>query len=181
MMFWIDQKTYSTRPTDQRQPKETAVYDLLEKLKMPFVRLDHDAAGHIEGCREVGRILGIDIWKNLFLCNRQKTDFYLLSMPGEKAFHTKDITGQLGCSRLSFAAPEPMERFLNVTPGSVSVLALMNDTGRRVRLLLDRDLLNKEYFGCHPCLNTTSLKIRTEDLLQKFLPYVGHEPTFLTL
>lgn len=177
----IDPTLYTTRPADPRTAKETAVYDLLEELAVPYVRLDHGAAGHVDACGEVGALLGVEICKNLFLCNRQKTDFYLLMMPGKKEFRTKDLSKQIGSSRLSFADEEAMRRFLNVTPGSVSVMGLMNDTENRVRLLLDRDVTAGEFIGCHPCINTSSLRIATKDLLEKFLPYVRHEPTFVTL
>ncbi len=177
----IDPTLYTVKPTDRRMEKEMAVYGLLKELDIPYVRLDHEAAGHVEFCDEVGAVLGIEICKNLFLCNRQKTDFYLLMMPGKKEFHTKDLSQQIGSSRLSFADETFMEKFLNVTPGSVSVMGLMNDTEDRVRLLIDRDVTAKEFIGCHPCINTSSLRIATKDLLKKFLPHVRHEPTFVTL
>lgn len=177
----IDPALYTAKPADDRAEKEMAVYDLLDRLGISYVRLDHDEAGHVEFCDEVGKILGVEICKNLFLCNRQKTDFYLLMMPGSKEFHTKDLSRQIGSSRLSFADKESMEKLLNVTPGSVSVMGLMNDTGNRVQLLIDRDVAQSEYVGCHPCVNTSSLKIKTADFLQKFLPFVGHEPMFVAL
>ncbi|MGX8702100.1 prolyl-tRNA synthetase associated domain-containing protein [Caproiciproducens sp.] len=177
----IDPVLYTSKPADERLPGETAVYDLLDRLEIPYTRIDHDAAGHVDFCDEVGQILGVDICKNLFLCNRQKTDFYLLMMPGKKEFRTKDLSAQIGSSRLSFADAERMEEYLKVTPGSVSVMGLMNDGGKRVRLLIDREVAQSEYFGCHPCINTSSLKIRTADLLEKFLPFVEHEPVFVTL
>jgi Ala-tRNA(Pro) deacylase len=177
----IDPTLYSTKPADHRTQKELAVYNLLDKLAIPYVRLDHDAAVHVEFCDAVGELLGVEICKNLFLCNRQETEFYLLMMPGRKEFHTKDLSKQIGSSRLSFAKQEFMERFLNVTPGSVSVMGLMNDTGRQVRLLIDQDVAQSDYFGCHPCINTSSLKLKTADLFEKFLPFVGHEPTLVAL
>ncbi len=177
----IDPVLYTSKPADERLPRETAVYDLLDRLEIPYTRIDHDAADHVDFCDEVGEILGVDICKNLFLCNRQKTDFYLLMMPGKKEFRTKDLSAQIGSSRLSFADAERMEEYLKVTPGSVSVMGLMNDAGKRVRLLIDREVAQSEYFGCHPCINTSSLKIRTADLLEKFLPFVEHEPVFVTL
>lgn len=177
----IDPTIYTQKPTDSRLPKEMAVYDLLETLKIPYTRLDHDATGSVEYCNEVGKILNVEICKNLFLCNRQKTVFYLLMMPGKKEFHTKDLTKQIGCSRLSFADPEFMDKYLNIMPGSVSVMGLMNDTENKVQLLIDREVAEAEYIGCHPCINTSSLKIKTSDLLEKFLPYVRHTPILVTL
>ena len=172
---------YTTKPLNTRLPKEMAVYDLLDQLGISYVRLDHDAAGHVEDGDEVGKILGIEICKNLFLCNRQQTNFYLLLMPGKKEFHTKDLSKQIGSSRLSFATQEFMEKFLNVMPGSVSVMGLMNDTGKQVQLLIDRDVAESEFFGCHPCINTSSLKLSITDLLNKFLPFFEHDPIIVTL
>lgn len=161
--------------------KEMAVYDLLEKLEIPYLRLDHKEAASVEACHNVDEVLGIHICKNLFLCNSQKTDFYMLMMPGDKKFKTKELSAQIHSARLSFAGPEYMEEFLNISPGSVSVMGLMNDSGRRVRLLIDKDILRDEYVGCHPCVNTSSLKIKTEDILNKFLPYVEHDYTAVEL
>lgn len=170
---------YSGRPADinSRLSKEVRVYDLLDKLGIEYKRADHPAAETMEACLEIEKVLGVEICKNLFLRNRQKTEFYLLMMPGSKPFKTKDITKQLGCARLSFAEAEFMEEFLDVTPGSVSVLGLMNDIENRVRLIIDKDILEGEYIGCHPCINTSSLAIKTEDILNKFLPAVGHTAT----
>ncbi|MCI5898798.1 MAG: prolyl-tRNA synthetase associated domain-containing protein [Firmicutes bacterium] len=179
----IDRTIYHGRPDNaaDRLPKEMAVYDLLETLAVPYSRVDHEITPTVEACAEIEKILGIGICKNLFLCNRQKTDFYLLMMPGEKVFKTKDLSHQLGCARLSFADSSFMEEYLDITPGSVSVLGLMNDRENHVRLLIDRDLLKEEYLGCHPCINTSSLKIRTADILEKILPAVHHEYTLVDL
>lgn len=172
----------NTKPLPNgRLLKEMAVYELLEELDIPYLRLDHEAAATVEDCHDVDRRLGIHICKNLFLCNAQQTDFYMLMMPGTKKFKTKELSGQIGSARLSFAGAEYMEAFLNITPGSVSVMGLMNDRDNRVRLLIDRDILADEFVGCHPCVNTASLKIRTQDILEKFLPYVKHDYTAVTL
>ena len=161
--------------------KEMSVYELLDDLGISYLRVDHEAAATVDDCHEVDEALGIHICKNLFLCNRQKTDFYLLMMPGLKKFKTKELSAQLGTARLSFAEAEYMEAFLNITPGSVSVMGLMNDKEHRVRLLIDQELLQDEFVGCHPCVNTASLKIRMKDILEKFLPHVGHDYTAVEL
>lgn len=161
--------------------KEMAVYELLDKLEISYQRVDHEAAATVDDCHDVDEALGIHICKNLFLCNRQKTDFYLLMMPGLKKFKTKELSAQLGVARLSFAEAAYMEEFLDITPGSVSVLGLMNDREYRVRLLIDRELLQDAFVGCHPCVNTSSLKLRMKDVLEKFLPYVGHGYTLVEL
>ena len=173
---------FTTAPANNnRLPKEMQVYELLEKLQIPFERMEHEIADTMEACQKIDEKLQVTMCKNLFLCNRQKTNFFLLLMPGDKKFLTKDLSKQLGISRLSFAEAEFMEKFLDITPGSVSVLGLMNDSQKEVTLLIDQDLLKDEYIGCHPCINTSSLKIKTSDILEKFLVYTGHTPTLVTL
>ena len=169
--------------TDGRLDKEIRVYDFLDKLGIQYQRIDHEAAMTMEACKEIDRALGDNttICKNLFLCNRQETDFYLLLMPGDKPFKTKDLYAQIHSARLSFAKPEYMEKYLDITPGSVSVLGLMNDSEKKVQLLIDEDVMKEPYFGCHPCINTSSLKFTTEDLMQKIIPALEHEPVTVTL
>uniref|UniRef100_I5AXB6 YbaK/aminoacyl-tRNA synthetase-associated domain-containing protein n=1 Tax=Eubacterium cellulosolvens (strain ATCC 43171 / JCM 9499 / 6) TaxID=633697 RepID=I5AXB6_EUBC6 len=164
------------RPEDiaGRLPREVRTYDLLDSLGIEYVRTDHKRTDTMEACNEIDAILGVVICKNLFLCNRQKTAFYLLMMPGGKKFKTKELSAQINSSRLSFATPEDMLKYLDIQPGSVSIMGLMNDKEQAVQLLIDEDVLKDEYLGCHPCVNTSSLKIRTDDVIQKFLPAVGH-------
>lgn len=163
-------------PTDakERLPREARVYALLDSLEMEYERLDHEPAQTMEICREIDESLGALICKNLFLCNRQGTAHYLLMMPGDKPFRTKELSAQINSSRLSFASPERMLEYLDILPGAVSVMGLMNDTEQHVQLLIDEDVLKNEYVGCHPCVNTSSLRIRTADLVERFLPAVGH-------
>lgn len=165
------------RPADTtgRLEKEIHTYDLLDRLSVEYDRVDHAPAMTMEDCKEVDEILESMVCKNLFLCNRQETAFYLLMIPDTKVFHTKDLSAQIGSARLSFAKPEYMEQFLNITPGSVSVMGLMNDTEHRVKLLIDEDVLASEYVGCHPCINTSSIRFRTSDLVEKILPAMEHD------
>ncbi len=166
---------YRTPPDPTgREEKEMAVYSLMETLEISYERLDHEAAFTIEACQGVDEILGIHLCKNLFLCNSQKTVFYLLLMPGEKKFRTKELSAQIGSARLSFAPEEFMKEYMNLTPGSVTVMGLMNDQEHRINLLIDKDIMAEEFVGCHPCVNTASIKIKTKDLLEKFLPCTGH-------
>lgn len=167
--------------TDGRLQKEIKVYDLLDSLGIEYQRTDHGHADTMEACNKIDKILGTIICKNLFLCNRQKTDFYLLMMPGDKPFKTKDITKQLGCARLSFASEEYMEEYLNIKPGAVSIMGLMNDTENHVQLVIDRPVVESETMGCHPCVNTSSLKLKTRDVMEKFLPAVHHKAIIVDL
>ena len=168
-------------PEGELLPQEQAAFDLLKALDIPYDRVSGDPADDMEKCRAVEAVLGSPICKNLFLCNRQQTAFYLLTMPGDKPFHTKDLSAQIGSSRLSFAPPETMEELLNTHPGSAAGMGLLFDTEHRVQLVMDRDVYDAEYFCCHPCDNHGSLKIKTSDLLTKFLPHVGHEPIVVDL
>lgn len=160
---------------DGRLDKEIRAYDLLDKLEIDYYRIDHSPAGKMEACKEIDRQLGIVICKNLFLCNRQKTRFYLLMMPADKSFRTSIFSKLVGSSRLSFGTPEDMARLLDVTPGSVSILGLMNDKDFQVELYIDKDVLVPDYIGCHPCINTSSIRIKTSDITDIFLPAIRHK------
>jgi len=164
-----------------RLPKEIRVYDLLDRLGIAFERVDHEEAMTMEACVAIDAVLETAMCKNLMLCNRQCTDFYILLTPGEKKFKTSILSKQIGSSRLSFADGQYMEAFLDITPGSLSVLGLMNDKDNRVQLLIDKDVLQGEYIGVHPCVNTASLKLKTADLIEKIIPAMGHTPTYVEL
>ena len=161
---------------DNRLDKEIRVYDFLDKLGIAYQRVDHEAAMTMEACEEIDKFLApAVICKNLFLCNTQKTKFYLLMIRGDKKFKTKEISSQIHSARLSFAPAEKMEEYLDILPGSVSVLGLMNDKEHQVQLLVDEDVLNAEYVGCHPCVNTSSLRLKTSDIFNTFLKEVSHD------
>lgn len=164
-----------------RLDREIRVYDFLDKLGIKYQRTDHEAANDMEACNKIDSVLGTVICKNLFLCNRQKTEFYLLMMPGDKPFKTKDITKQLGCARLSFASPEYMLEYLDIEPGAVSIMGLMNDKDNHIQLVIDKPVVECDTLGCHPCVSTSSLKFSTRDILDIFLPAVGHDPIIVDL
>ena len=160
--------------TEGRLDRELRTYDFLDGLGIEYKRTDHERADNMEACNEIDAILGVIICKNLFLCNRQKTNFYLLMMPGDKKFKTKELSAQINSSRLSFAEPDDMLRLLDIEPGAVSIMGLMNDKDHQVKLLIDEDVLEGEYLGCHPCVCTSSLKMKTKDVIDRFLPATGH-------
>lgn len=164
-----------------RPEKEIRVYDFLDDLGIEYIRTDHEPAHTMEACNEIDSILDILICKNLFLCNSGKTKFYMLMMPGDKKFRTKELSPQINSSRLSFAPPEYMEKYLDITPGSVSIMGLMNDTDNNVQLIIDEDVLKDEYMGCHPCINTSSIKLKTKDIIDVYLKAVHHTPIFVKL
>ena len=171
------------RPENEigRLAKEIKVYDMLDSLGVSYQRVDHEAAMTMEACAEIDKVLDATTCKNLLLCNRQKTDFYLLLMPGDKAFQTKELSAQLGVSRLSFASPEAMEEYLDITPGSLSIMGLVNDKDFHVKLVIDKPVLEGEYIGFHPCINTSSLRLKTGDLVEKIIPAMKHTPTVVKL
>lgn len=172
---------FSGAPSDPRPENERVVYRFLSGLAIPFTRIDHDPVRTMEDCQAIDAALGGEICKNLFLCNQQKTQFYLLMLKENKAFKTKDISKQLGVSRLSFGAPEHMEALLHVSPGAVSPMGLLFDSAKDVRLLMDDDLKDGAYLGCHPCVNTASIRMTMTDFLQVYLPATGHAPTYVTI
>lgn len=171
-----DAVLYEDIPGDEgRTEREMEVYRLLKRLGIPYKRLSHGPVATIEACQGLDELLGIHMCKNLFLCNTQRTAFYLLMMPGEKKFKTKELSKQIDSPRLSFAPEEFMEEYLHISPGAVSVMGLMNDKENHVKLLIDEEVLQEEFLGCHPCVNTASLRLATKDLTEKFLPFVKHE------
>ena len=170
-------EVFKGRPenSEGRLQREVRTYDFLDELGIAYDRTDHERADNMEACNEIDAVLGVIICKNLFLCNRQKTNFYLLMMPGDKKFKTKELSAQINSARLSFADPEDMLKYLDIEPGAVSIMGLMNDKDHAVQLLIDEDVLKGEYLGCHPCVCTSSLKMKTADVLERFLPATGHD------
>lgn len=164
-----------------RLNKEIKTYDFLDALGIEYQRVDHAPAMTMEACVEIDKILGTKMCKNLFLCNRQKTQFYLLLIPCDKPFKTKDLSAQIGSARLSFAKGEYMERYLDITPGSLSVLGLINDIDNSVELLIDKEVLSSDYLGCHPCINTSSLRFTMQTFKEKMLPALKHNPIYVNL
>lgn len=171
------------RPVDsvERSEAETGVYDFLDELGIAYTTLCHPAAFTMEECEAVRREAGAPVFKNLFLTNKQHTDFYLLMMPADKPFKTKYLSSQLGCARLSFASPQEMEEFLHIHPGAVSPMGLIYDNGRHVRLIIDSELKDGERYACHPCVNTASVVLKFNDLLEKVIPAAGHGFTWVDL
>ena len=177
----VSQLYHNSRPEGELLAQEAAAFDLLDSLGIDYDRVSHEPADTMEKCDAVAAVLGVAVCKNLFLCNRQKTAFYLLCMPPHKPFHTKDLSAQIDSARLSFAPEEQLWELLHCTPGSATVLGLMNDTEHQVRLLIDRETSEAEYFSCHPCLCTSTLKLKTKDVLEKLLPHTGHTPEIVQL
>ena len=172
---------YTAAPAEGLAEEQKIVFAALEELHIPFERVEHEYANTMEDCKAVSAVLGVDVCKNLVLCNRQKTQYYLLTMPSDQPFHTKDLSHQIGSARLSFASPEAMEELLRTPPGSASILSLLFDREHKVQLVMDRETRAGEFFSCHPCKSTGTLKLHTSDVLNVFLPYTGHEPLVVDL
>ena len=174
---------FSGRPesTEGRLQREVRTYDLLDELGIEYKRTDHEPANTMEACNEIDKILEVLICKNLFLCNRQKTQYYLLMMPGDKKFKTKELSSQINSARLSFADADDMLKFLDIEPGAVSIMGLMNDRENAVQLLVDEDVKKGEYIGCHPCVNSSTVKLDLNDLLGTLLPAMHHDLTLVDL
>ena len=170
-------EVYIGKPYDMsgRLPREIRTYEYLDHLGIQYYRTDHERADNMLACNQIDSVLGVIICKNLFLCNRQKTEYYLLMMPGDKKFKTKELSSQIHSARLSFAEQDDMLKYLDIEPGAVSIMGLMNDHGNVIHLLIDEEVLKGEYIGCHPCVCTSSLKIRTEDILNIYLPAIKHD------
>ena len=181
--FSVDKTLYTGRTADKSGAgsKQAAIYDLLDQLEIPYMRADHTHADTIAQCAEIEQVLGAPICKNLFLRSRQATEFYLLLLPGDKPFRTAVVSKLLGVARLSFAEPEYLEKYLDLRPGAVSILGLAHDRACTVQLIIDREVAEQAYIGCHPCVNTSTLKLKTQDLFDKFLPYTGHKATVLDI
>ena len=180
-MMEISPLFHSTRPEGPLLPQEEAAFSLLEELGIGYDRVSSEPADTMEKCAAVGEALGMSVCKNLFLCNRQKPQFYLLCMGPDKPFHTKDLSRQIGSARLSFAPEESLWELLRCTPGSATILGLPNDKERLVQLLMEREVYQAENFSCHPCVCTSTLKLKTADVLEKFLPRTGHQVTVVDL
>jgi len=175
----MNTQVFDGRPdsNENRPDREIQVYDFLDQIKINYKRIDHEPVATMDACDNRGEILNIKISKNVFLCNTQKTKFYLLVMPGQKRYYTKVFSKLIGSSRLSFAPEELMIKYLNTPAGSASILGLINDKENNVELYIDSEILKNEYFGCHPCNNTSTLKFKMEDLLNKILPATNHKFT----
>ena len=174
-------EVYNGAPAESRSDVENRVYAALAQLEIPFTRVDHEPAFTMEDCVAIGEALDVSICKNLLLTPRNRSAFYLLCLPAENSFSTKDFSKLIGSSRLSFATEEDLVALLGCRAGSASVLGLMNDTEHRVTLAIDRTVAQDEWFGCHPCKNTSSLRLKTSDVLEKYLPFTGHVPTIVDL
>lgn len=168
-------------PDKEKHGLEGKVHQLLNELKIDFWWVDNDEVSSMEECIEINNSLGAEIVKTVFLCNRQKTIFYLMILPPNKPFDSKAFSAAMNAPRLSFASGELMEQYLGVTPGSATIMGLINDTDNNIELVIDKDIAEKEWFACNPGTNKSHIKLKTSDLLGKVLPSINHIPKVISL
>lgn len=170
---------YAAAPAAYQNDLHKAVYETLEKLSIPFVRVDTDEAITMEDCIAIAEKLETPVVKTLLLCNRQQTNFYLFVTTSDKPFSTKNFSRAMEISRVSFASAEQLESMLGTKVGSASVLSLLHDPEHRVQLVFDRQALEEKWYGCSDTTTTGYMKLPTADVLHTFLPFVGHVPTMI--
>lgn len=168
-------------PTSYSSVLEEDVYTKLNELNIKFDRVDNDTVEAMEECVEISNKLGAEIRKTIIVCNEKKTQFYLVVLPAEKRFDSKLFRDKMGCSRVSFAKAEDMQEILGVVPGSATIMSVINDKDNIVKVAIDKEVADSEFFACNTGENTRHIKIKTSDLLNVFLPNVNHEPTIIEL
>lgn len=156
------------------------IYTLLEGLSISYEKIDHPPVYTSEQARQLIPPRPAASAKNLFLKDKKGRNHYLLVFEDSKTLRFEHLAEQIGSSRLSLASLERLERHLGVDPGAVSLLALMNDRDQKVRLLVDRDLWEKEALQCHPLDNTATLVISMGDI-RRFLHFTGHSPRLVII
>lgn len=167
------------RPENKVSDIEEKTYNFLSELGISFECIEHSPAETIAICHQIEEKLGARICKNLFLKNSAQTQYYLLLLDGDTKFESSTISKQIGSTRLSFASAEKLDEYLGLQPGSVSVLGLINDKEANVTLLIESKLLEDEFFCCHPCKNTSTLKFRTSDIVERIIPATNHNFTLI--
>ena len=177
-MFYVSE-IQTKAPSLFQTRLQKITYEALEKLQIPFERVDTDEAVTMEDCAAINEKLNMDMVKTLFLCNRQQTDFYLLVTTGDKPFRSKNFSNALGVSRVSFAPVESMESMLGTKIGATTIFSSLLDDKNRVRVVFDRDVLFKKWYGCSDGTTTGYMKLRTDDIYQRFLPFTKHIPTVI--
>ncbi len=179
-MFYVSEP-YRTALQQFRSPLQEKTYAALDDLQLPFERVDTDEAITMDDCIQINEKLNMKMVKTLFLCNRQQTMFYLFITAGDKPFRSKDFSTALGVSRVSFAPSEWMEKMLGTKIGAATVYSALLETARNVQIVFDHDVLSDEWYGCSDGTTTGYMKIKTEDIIRKFLPYAGHTYTAITV
>ena len=164
----------TTPPPVFATPLQEAVYQTFARLGIPFWRVDTDPGLTMEDCRHIDARIGVRIVKTLFLCNRQQTEFYLYVTTDDKPFVTREFCGALGIPRVSFASAEHLAALTGVSVGATTLLSAILPESAPVHLVMDRDVAEAEWYACTDGTATCFVKMRTADLLEKYIPASGH-------
>jgi Ala-tRNA(Pro) deacylase len=165
----------TSAPAKGRNDTEDKVYELLKKLNISYERVENDVVETMEECKEIDIALGTEIRKSIFLSNAKKTSFFLVVLPADKQLDTAALAKKIGVGKLTFASEDAMVKHLGTHPGSATIMGLINDVDEYVQLIMDKAVAEAEWFGCNPGINTAHLKVRTTDILKKFLPQIYHQ------
>lgn len=172
-------EAFTAVPATYSTPLQEKVYQVLEELGMDFERVETEEVITMEDCKQINERLDMEMVKTLFLCNRQKTNFYLFVTCGDKPFKSKEFSQALGIARVSFASAEQMDELLGTKIGAATIFSTLLEGAKKVQLVLDKDICQQEYYGCSDGTTTGYLKLKTADVLQKFLPYVKRQPKII--
>ena len=173
-MFYVSD-VYTTSPEKFKNELQEKVYKTLGKLFIKFERVETDEAITMEDCIEIDKKLNMKMVKTLFVTNRQKTNFYLFITCGNKRFDSKRFSSELNISRVSFADSSLMEEILNTKVGATTIFSVLIDKENKINVIIDKDVLNEEYYGCSDGTTTGYMKVKTEDIINKLLPYSNHK------
>ena len=158
----------TSAPQDERGALETKTYQELERLNIKYERVDNDTVEAMEECVEISKKLGAEIRKTIVVCNRQKTQFFLVILPANKRFDSKLFAAMMHTARVSFASP-------------ASVMGILNDPEGKVKVVIDKAVADAEWFACNPGANTSHLRFKTKQLINNFLPAEKHKPEIIML
>jgi len=167
------------KPKEFENETQRMIYEALEELKIPFDRVENDFMISMEDCEAVNKKMNTRMAKNLFLCNRQKTEFYLFITKDNKHFNTKIFSKAMGISRVSFAPEETLTEYLGTKIGATTIFSLVYDKDCKVHLVIDKDVLEEKFHACNDGTNNAHIKITTKDLMEKYLKYTKHEPVII--
>ena len=145
------------------------VYETFAELGIEFGRVDTDPGITMEDCQHIDAKIGVRIVKTIFVCNRQQTEFYLYVTTDDKPFVTREFCGTLGIPRVSFASAEKLWELTGVLPGATTILSAVLPQAAGIHLVMDRSVAESEWYACTDGTATCFVKIRTADLLEKYL------------
>lgn len=171
----------TTIPAEFKTPLQELTYRALTELGIPFVRVDTDEAITMEDCLHINRRLDMKMVKTIFLATRNGKQRFLYVTCGDKLFNTKQFSDALGVPRVSFASAELMETLLGTKVGAATVFSALLDVADEVRVVIDREVAEQEWYGCSDGTTTGYMKVETARIIDTFLPYAKHAPTIIDI